>query len=198
MKVKYNRTSTIEQEGKRFESDPTEYDLTLFDKGVSGTVPFSERAKGKQLLKLLREGKLTEVVFEELTRIGRNANDTREVLSLLKENRVRVCIRNYSLCSTNDKGEENPMFALITNILADISEMERNNILERTKQGREVYIANGGYIGRPIGTEERTKDFLSKHQDIIELLEEGKSIRKISEYTKKSTATIQKVKKALV
>ena len=39
MKVKYNRTSTIQQEGKRFDLDKNEYDLTLFDKGVSGKIP---------------------------------------------------------------------------------------------------------------------------------------------------------------
>ena len=41
MKVKYNRTSTIQQMGKRFDLDKNEYDLTLFDKGVSGKIPFS-------------------------------------------------------------------------------------------------------------------------------------------------------------
>ena len=46
MKIKYNRTSTIQQEGKRFDLDKNEYDLTLFDKGVSGKIPFSERLKG--------------------------------------------------------------------------------------------------------------------------------------------------------
>ncbi|MDB2651778.1 hypothetical protein N9Y26_00440 [bacterium] len=36
-----SRTSTIQQEGKRFYLDKKEYDLTLFDKGVSGKIPFS-------------------------------------------------------------------------------------------------------------------------------------------------------------
>ena len=48
MKVKYNRTSTIQQEGKRFDLDKNEYDLTLFDKGVSGKIPFSERTEGNK------------------------------------------------------------------------------------------------------------------------------------------------------
>jgi hypothetical protein len=36
MKIKYNRTSTINQNGVRFKLDKEVYDLTLFDKGVSG------------------------------------------------------------------------------------------------------------------------------------------------------------------
>jgi hypothetical protein len=38
MKIKYNRTSTLNQMGERFKMDEEKYDLTLFDKGVSGEV----------------------------------------------------------------------------------------------------------------------------------------------------------------
>jgi hypothetical protein len=51
MKIKYNRVSTSQQTGDRFTVDTEQYDLTLFDK-VSGTVPFKERPKGKELAKL--------------------------------------------------------------------------------------------------------------------------------------------------
>ncbi len=50
MKIKYNRTSTINQDGERFKLDQDIYDLTLFDKGVSGKVPFNDREKGKSVL----------------------------------------------------------------------------------------------------------------------------------------------------
>jgi hypothetical protein len=46
MKIKYNRTSTLNQTGERYKMDKEGYDLTLFDKGVSGKVPFKEREKG--------------------------------------------------------------------------------------------------------------------------------------------------------
>ena len=71
MKVKYNRTSTISQNGERFKLDNNQYDLTLFDKGVSGKIPFSERTEGNKLTQLVNEGKVSEVVVEELSRLGR-------------------------------------------------------------------------------------------------------------------------------
>ena len=52
MKVKYNLTSTINQTGERFKLDKEGYDLTLFDKGISGKVPFKE--KGKVLVEFLK------------------------------------------------------------------------------------------------------------------------------------------------
>ena len=43
MKIKYNRTSTLNQMGERFKMDEEKYDLTLFEKGVIGKVPFREK-----------------------------------------------------------------------------------------------------------------------------------------------------------
>ena len=62
MRIKYNRTSTLQQEGERFKLDKDNYDLTLFDKGISGKIPFSEREKGKELTELVESGKVNEVV----------------------------------------------------------------------------------------------------------------------------------------
>ena len=44
MKVKYNRVSTLNQTGNRFQNDDNTYDLVLMDK-VSGKTPFFERIK---------------------------------------------------------------------------------------------------------------------------------------------------------
>ena len=65
MKVKYNRVSTLGQSGDRFSVDREKYDLTLLDK-VSGTLPFRERPKGQEVIKLVEEDKITELVVEEL------------------------------------------------------------------------------------------------------------------------------------
>ncbi len=74
MKVKYNRVSTLQQTGDRFTVDTEKYDLTLLDK-VSGSLPFKERPKGKEVVKLIEEGKITELVVEEFSKLGRNTGD---------------------------------------------------------------------------------------------------------------------------
>ena len=68
MIVKYNRVSTLQQSGNRFSADNGKYDLTLLDK-VSGSVPFRERPKGKELVKLIEDGKISKLVVEELSLI---------------------------------------------------------------------------------------------------------------------------------
>jgi hypothetical protein len=65
MKIKYNRTSTINQSGERYKLDKEGYDMTLFDRGVSGKVPFKEREKGMVLVELVEKGEVETVVVEE-------------------------------------------------------------------------------------------------------------------------------------
>ena len=80
MKVKYNRISSLSQTGNRFSADKENYDLTLLDK-ISGSVPFNDRPKAKELIALIDSGKVNEIVVEEFSRLGRNTGD---VINLLE------------------------------------------------------------------------------------------------------------------
>ena len=197
MKVKYNRTSTIQQEGKRFDLDKKEYDLTLFDKGVSGKIPFSERTEGNKLTQLVNDGKVSEVVVEELSRLGRNTIDTLTTLKFFEDNGVNVIVKSMGNLQSMVNGKKNPIWNLITSVMSSLYELERENILERTEMGRKMYVMNGGKLGRKVGTTENRSDFLKKEktQKIISLLEKGKSVRDISGRLGVSTKTVVKVRK---
>ena len=85
MRVKYQRTSTEQQKGERFKLDNDNYDLILFDQGVSGTLPFKQRTEARKILPLVEQGVLTELVVEEIRDIGRNMYDTIATLGWLDE-----------------------------------------------------------------------------------------------------------------
>jgi DNA invertase Pin-like site-specific DNA recombinase len=197
MKIKYNRTSTINQDGERFKMDKDVYDLTLFDKGVSGKVPFNEREKGKELVKLVSDGKVSELVVEELSRLGRNTVNTLTTLKWLEDNGVNVVVKGMGNLQSHIDGKKNPIWNLITSVMSSLYELERENILERTEMGRKMYVINGGKLGRKIGTVENRQEFLQKenNQKIISLLEKGKSVRDISGRLGVSTSTVVKVRK---
>ena len=197
MKIKYNRTSTIQQEGERFKLDKDIYDLTIFDKGVSGKIPFSEREGGIKLTNLVNEGKVKEVVVEELSRLGRNTIDTLTTLKSFEEKGINVVVRGMGNLQSMIDGKKNPIWNLITSVMSSLYELERENILERTEMGRKMYVMNGGKLGRKIGSVENRKEFLQKDKTkkIVSLLEKGKSVRDISSRLGVSTKTIVKVRK---
>jgi DNA invertase Pin-like site-specific DNA recombinase len=197
MRIKYNRTSTLQQEGERFKLDTDGYDLTIFDKGVSGKIPFSEREGGFKLLELTRSGKVEEVVVEELSRLGRNTLDVLTTLKEFEDNGVNVVVRGMGNLQSIVNGKKNPIWNLITSVMSSLYELERESIVERTEMGRKMYVMNGGKLGRKVGTTENRKDFLQKErtQKIISLLDKGKSVRDISSRLGVSTKTVVKVRK---
>jgi DNA invertase Pin-like site-specific DNA recombinase len=197
MKIKYNRTSTLQQEGERFKLDTDGYGLTIFDKGVSGKIPFSEREGGFKLLELTRSGKVEEVVVEELSRLGRNTLDVLTTLKEFEDNGVNVVVRGMGNLQSIVNGKKNPIWNLITSVMSSLYELERESIVERTEMGRKMYVMNGGKLGRKVGTSENRKDFLQKErtQKIISLLDKGKSVRDISSRLGVSTKTVVKVRK---
>jgi DNA invertase Pin-like site-specific DNA recombinase len=194
MKVKYNRISSLSQTGNRFSADKENYDLTLLDK-ISGSVPFNDRPKAKELIALIDSGKVNEIVVEEFSRLGRNTGDVINTLEWMDQQGINVVIKNIGLQS-RPNGQKNPIWKMISSVMSSLYEMELENIKERTMVGRMVYVANGGVLGRPKGTQENQKDFLNKgkNKKIAELLNKGWSYRQISKQLDTSTATIQKVK----
>ncbi len=194
MRVKYNRTSTIQQSGNRFTADTDKYDLTILEK-VSGNILFKDRPKAKALIQLIETGQITELVVEEFSRLGRNTGDVISTLTWLDQKGVNVVVRNNGLQS-RPNGIKNPIWNMISSVMASLYQMELENIKERTTVGRMVYVQNGGKLGRPNGSIENDKEFLEKPKSIqiIKGLKKGLTIREISKVNEVSSKTVMKVK----
>ena len=179
--------------------DKEEYDLTLFDKGVSGKIPFKEREKGKILMELIKKGEVETVVVEEISRLGRNTVDVLTNLQRLEEMGVNVVVRGMGNLQSHIDGKKNPIWNLITSVMSSLNELEREQIRERTEMGRKMYVINGGKLGRKVGSNENLQAFLQKPKvkQIQSLLERGKSVRDICSRLKTSPSTISKIKKAI-
>jgi len=199
MIIKYNRTSTINQKGERFKLDKDNYDLTINDFGVSGKIPFNKRDGGYKLIELVKEGKVTKIVFEDLSRCGRTLKDSINTLDFFFEKGVVIKVRNIGIESHTPNGEKNPMWNIVTSILSSVYEMERERILEITEMGRKQYVLNGGKLGRKVGSMEDKMVFERKPQtkSIMKLLKMGKSNRDIIGRLNCSPKTITKVRKLI-
>src|SRR5512133_1237722 len=195
MKIKYNRVSTLNQSGNRFTADTNIYDLTMLDK-ISGSIPFRERPKGKELVKLVEDGKVQEIHIEELSRLGRNVGDCITVCEWLDSKGVNIIVRNLGLQSRPD-GKRNPVWKVVCATMSSLYSMELENIRERTATGRMVYLQNGGVLGRPKGSNETESEFLKKKMstNVIKSLQKGLTVREISKVADVSTKTVMKVKK---
>ena len=199
MRVKYQRTSTIEQHGERFGMDKEQYDLVLFDRGISGTKPFRERTNGIKIITLVEQGKLKELIVPELRDIGRNTFDTISVLDFMERHSVIVTIQSLGNLQSIVEGKKNPLWTLVSSIMSSLYQMELENLKLRTHMGRQSYIMKGGKLGRKIGTKENDSSFMMKPKtrEIISLLKKGKSTRDICGRLNVSPNLVTKVRKIL-
>ena len=110
-------------------------DIPIFlDEGVSGIVPAKQRKGFSALLRFIEEnGGIEDLVVFELSRIGRNFLETLQLVIELEHKGVRVVSVSpqESWTTMENKG----IRQLIMMIFAWVAEMERKNLIERTKEG---------------------------------------------------------------
>jgi DNA invertase Pin-like site-specific DNA recombinase len=198
LRIKYQRTSSVQQKGERFSTDDaSKYSEVIFDQGVSGTKPFRERTGGKRIISLVEQGLLKELVLPELRDLGRTLNDSISVLDFLEKNNVSVVIQSLGNIASLIDGKKNPLWTLISSVMSALYAMELENLKLRTEMGRTAYLMRGGRLGRTKGSNETNATFINKPktQEVISLLRHGKSTRDICSRLRVSPNLVSKVRK---
>lgn len=169
--IGYLRVSTVDQD-----TDKNEADILKFANSKDfGRVDFvKEKISG---LKSWKKRKLFDVVdtlqggdvliVPELSRLGRSLSDVLDVLSTLTEKQVKV----YSVKENFQLNGQDMQSKVMRTMLALFSEIERDLISARTREGLHAAREQGKILGRPKGI---GKSKLDKHrEEIIALLQNG-------------------------
>lgn len=130
---------------------------------VSGTKNWRKRKLG-EVMATLKAG--DTIIVSELSRLGRSTLQILEVMKEAKERGIAVhAIKNgWSLNGTMES-------KIVLQVLAMVSEIERDLISARTKEGLQARKAAGIKLGRPKGPGKSKLDVY--RDDIIEDLQRG-------------------------
>ena len=202
--VIYSRVSTITQDYKRQTEELKEYSQKMgfqvvktFEEKISGGKNNEERPKLMEMINFIKENKIDKVLCWELSRVGRNTIEVLKTIKLLNDNCISLYIKNYNIETLNDKCEINPLSQFMIQILTSVSEMEKTTIRQRVKSGYDQFRKNGGKVGRKEGFRKDKELLLQEHKDVLKLLKQDYSVRKIMKLTDKSSGTIMKIKKLI-
>jgi DNA invertase Pin-like site-specific DNA recombinase len=198
------RVSTNIQDNKRQVEELKEFAskmnfevVRVFEEKISGAKENDERPILMEMISFVKENNIDKVLCWELSRIGRNTIEVLKTIKLLNENKISLYIKNYNIETLNDDGEINPLSQFMIQILTSVSEMERTTIRQRIKSGYEQYRKSGGIVGRKEGYKKSDEEVLNDYKDVVKLLKQGYSVRKVMKLTDRSSGTIQKVKKLI-
>lgn len=155
MKVGYVRCSTIEQnEARQLKMMEEQKVEKVFIDKASGKN--TDRKGFKDMMSFIREKDI--VIVESISRIARNTRDLLTITSELTERGIEFKSLKESIDTTTPSGR------FVLTVFAALAELERENILERQREGIEIAKALGKYHGRkPIDIDvEQFKEICSK------------------------------------
>jgi DNA invertase Pin-like site-specific DNA recombinase len=86
---------------------------------------------------------------------------------------------------------------LLLGVLADLAEMEKEQLVERINSGLDEARRKNKTLGRPKGSMLTREELLEQYPGVVKDLNGGLSLRKTAAFRKVSLDTVQRVKKAL-
>ena len=142
MLLGYIRVSTEEQNEER-------QTRALMEKGVEVDGLFIDKRSGKNadrdqlkaLLAYCRKG--DTVITESISRIARNTKDLLSIVETLKQKGVHFVSLKESIDTSTPQGK------FMLTVFGAMAELERENILERQREGIAIAKENGLYQGKP-------------------------------------------------
>ena len=151
----------------------------VYNETVSGTKGVDERAELNRLMQDASRKKFSKVVVWSVDRVGRSMKHLVTVLSQLKDLGCDIYSYKQAIDTSTTMGSS---FFHMVGIFA---ELENNMRKERQKIGIRRALDNGAKFGRKsIMTDKLV-------QSVVDLRNQGQSIRKIASVLKISTGTVQ-------
>ena len=143
--IAYIRVSTKEQNTGRQHEDFTAKGIVLdkvFEEKLSGKN--TDRPQLQAMLAYLREGDTLYV--ESFSRFARSARDFLNIVNTLNEKGVSFVSLKENIDTTTPNGK------FMLTVFAGLYELERDNILERQREGIDLALKEGRPYGRPSAT----------------------------------------------
>ena len=157
MRVAYVRVSTVEQNEARQLEALQKYDIEKwFTEKVSGKD--ANRPQLQAMLEFVREG--DTVYIHDFSRLARSTKDLLGIVEQLKDKGVTLVSNKENLDTNTPTGK------LMLTMIAAINEFERENMLERQREGIAEAAKAGKYKGRKeVNVDEDTFiDLMSKYK----------------------------------
>ena len=203
--VIYSRVSGNRQDFERQVKDLEKYAkvheyeiLEVFADKVTGSTKAQERKAAKAFFEYIESNKVDIVLVSEISRIGRTAIDVQNNIdTIVNQLGINMYIDQQGLTAYEKSGKPSTIFKMITDVLANVAQMEKEQLVFRIKSGLENAKRKGIKLGRKKGATKDVEQFLSENRKVVRELKNKTSIRNTAKICECSPSNVQKVKSIL-
>lgn len=167
----------------------------VYEEHISGAKRNAERAVLAECINYTVTNGVEVVLFSELSRCGRAVWEVLDTIRTLKDNGINAYFQKEGLSLFSADGKENPYLAVMVSVLGVCSQIERESLSFRLNSGKALFVANGGRLGRKVGSVKSKERKQEEYGKVIRSLRAGKSIRDTAAICGVSVSTVQRVKK---
>jgi len=176
--------------------------VEVFTETVSGSKKAANRKQLSSMLDYIKTHDIDIVLVWELSRLGRCAFDVQNTINeIVNVSSTDLYLYDLQMYAHDRNGLLNPFFKIVTDVLASVAQMERNQISQRTKAGlKHAKEVKGIKLGRRKGSTkpiEETRNFKKILSEVKK--NEGNSkklgVRKLAKICEVSPNTVLKIQR---
>lgn len=166
----------------------------VFKEHISGGKKNEDRPVLLEAIQYCKDNNIDYLLSSELSRIGRSAFETLSTIKELVDNSINLYLQKEQFTLLDEEGKPSIFAPIMLATLATCAQLERENIQYRLQSGLARYKANGGKMGRKVGSIKSKDEKRKEYAEALGYLKKGYSIRVVSKLTGRGTATIQRLK----
>ena len=163
----------------------------------SSVIPFDKRDKGSLILALIGQNKISKLIVQNISMLGRNQINVLNTIDFLINNNVSLVSQLEQLETMDEYGRVKQDTILFLNIFRSLANMEYKNRKESHRYGIQQAKDLGRYKGVGGRQLESIDEFFEKPKNIniLRHLKRGESIRRTAKLVGASPGLVQKVKR---
>lgn len=162
----------------------------VYEEHISGGKKNTERPVFTDSLEYARDNNIDIILFDELSRCGRNTWEVLQAVKYLLDNKINAYFKKENLYLFDSNGNQSPITAVVISCLSMSAEFERQNIAHRLNSGRALAISKGVKMGRKEGSVMSKEQKKEKYSKALQYLRKGISVQNAVTLAKADGVTI--------
>ena len=173
--------------------------VKVFEEHISGGKKNNERPVLQEAIEYCKTNDVNFCLVNSLDRLGRNAFEVLETVKVLIDNGINLYMQKEQLTLLDAEGKPTMFAPIMIATLSTCAQLERDSIAFRLNSGKKLALEQGRCkLGRKKGSVKTKEQKEKEYAQVLLYLRKGYSIRVVSQLTKVSVATVQRLKNEFI